>query len=50
MDFVSCPYLAKLFVPPRVFQHAVHGLADVEGVVPVVVLDGLISVVLLDGE
>ena len=43
-------YLAKLFVPPRVFQHAVHGLADVEGVVPVVVLDGLISVVLLDGE
>ena len=43
-------YLAKLFVPPRVFQHAVHGLADVHSVIPVMVLDSLVAVVLLDGE
>lgn len=49
---MSAPYAyhGELLVPTGVPEHCEHHLADVEGVVPVVVLDGLVPVVLLDGH
>ena len=41
------PYHGELLVPVGVLEHCEHHLADIEGVVPVVVLDGGVAVVLL---
>ena len=43
-------YLAEFLFPVSLFDHGEHGLGDVEGVVPVVIGDGLVAIVLLHGH
>ena len=45
-----CTHHGELLVPAGVLEHGKHHLADIEGVVPVVVLDGRVPVVLLHGH